>query len=241
MNYLYLCKIQQVPHYINKLISQGENERLDFKFEISDSRKIARSLSAFSNTSGGKLLIGVKDNGRIAGVRSDEEFYMVQAAAQMYCRPQVIFESRQHMVDNKNVLEVIIPKHPDMPVMAQENDGRWLAYIRVKDENKLVNGIQIRVWKSLKNKDSVFIRYSKKEKILFDYLAGYGEVSFSKFCRIANLPRHEAENCLTDLVLIGILDIVYKDDQILFVFSKGYKHSEYDMDQVISPVNKKNG
>ena len=47
--------------YIQNLIEQGENQMLDFKFEISDARKIARTLVAFSNTDGGKLLIGVKD------------------------------------------------------------------------------------------------------------------------------------------------------------------------------------
>lgn len=54
--------------YLQQLIAEGEHQQQDFKFEISDARKIARSLSAFSNTDGGRLLIGVKDNGRIAGV-----------------------------------------------------------------------------------------------------------------------------------------------------------------------------
>lgn len=71
--------------YIKNLIQSGENQQLDFKFEISDSRKIAKTLVAFSNSNGGTLLIGVKDNGKIAGVRSDEEFFMVQTAAGMYC------------------------------------------------------------------------------------------------------------------------------------------------------------
>ena len=60
-------------HPIEELIAQGEHQQLDFKFEVSDSKKIARTLSAFANTDGGRLLIGVKDNGAIAGVRSDEE------------------------------------------------------------------------------------------------------------------------------------------------------------------------
>ena len=66
--------------YIRQLVSEGEHCHQDFKFEISDARKIARSLSAFANTEGGRLLIGVKDNGKIAGVRSDEEIYMIEAA-----------------------------------------------------------------------------------------------------------------------------------------------------------------
>src|SRR5664280_1035943 len=85
--------LQQGPtSYIKKLITEGEHQQLDFKFEISDSRKIAKTLVAFANTDGGKLLIGVKDNGNIAGVRTEEEFYMVEAAASMYCKPKVAFE-----------------------------------------------------------------------------------------------------------------------------------------------------
>jgi len=94
-------------NYIKNLIKQGEHHQLDFKFEITDSKKIARSLVAFSNTNGGKLLIGVKDNGAIAGVRSDEEYHMVEAAAQMYCKPQIKFESKEWTVDGKTVLEII--------------------------------------------------------------------------------------------------------------------------------------
>jgi hypothetical protein len=70
--------LKGMDHYIKSKILEGEHQQLDFKFEISDSRKIARTLVAFSNTDGGTLLIGVKDNGKIAGVRSEEEFYMVQ-------------------------------------------------------------------------------------------------------------------------------------------------------------------
>ena len=69
--------------YIHALIAEGEHQQQDFKFEISDARKIAKTLSAFANTDGGRLLIGVKDNGRIAGVRSEEEKYMIEAAAQL--------------------------------------------------------------------------------------------------------------------------------------------------------------
>ena len=78
--------MRKKDNHIQNLILEGEHQMLDFKFEISDSRRIARSLAAFANTDGGRLLVGVKDNGAIAGVRSDEEIHMIQAAAEMYCR-----------------------------------------------------------------------------------------------------------------------------------------------------------
>ena len=90
--------------YIQKLIAQGEHQRLDFKFEISDARKIARSMVAFANTDGGTLLVGVKDNGAIAGVRS-EEVYMVDAAAGLYCKPEVKFITKSWIEQGKSVLE----------------------------------------------------------------------------------------------------------------------------------------
>ena len=57
-------------YYLDRIIAEGEHERQDFKYSISDARKIARTLSAFANHSGGRLLVGVRDNGSIAGVRN---------------------------------------------------------------------------------------------------------------------------------------------------------------------------
>ena len=102
-------------HYIQDLIEEGEHEHQDFKFQISDARKIARSISAFANNSGGHLLVGVKDNGRIAGVRSDEEIYMIEQAAQMYCRPPQKVQCTVYRVEGKSVLKVDIAPADALP------------------------------------------------------------------------------------------------------------------------------
>ena len=74
-------------YYLERIIAEGEHEQQDFKYAISDARKIARSLSAFANHSGGRLLVGVRDNGSIAGVRNEEDIYLLEQAAEMYCEP----------------------------------------------------------------------------------------------------------------------------------------------------------
>lgn len=103
--------------YIHALIAEGEHQQQDFKFEISDARKIAKTLSAFANTDGGRLLIGVKDNGKIAGVRSDEEKYMIEAAAQLYCRPEVDYSMQTFHVEGRSVLVVQIDESEHKPVL----------------------------------------------------------------------------------------------------------------------------
>ena len=59
--------------YLQSLINEGEHQQQDFKYRVSDALKLAKSVSAFANTDGGRLLIGVRDDGQMSGVRSEEE------------------------------------------------------------------------------------------------------------------------------------------------------------------------
>ena len=131
--------------YIHALIAEGEHQQQDFKFEISDARKIAKTLSAFANTDGGRLLIGVKDNGKIAGVRSEEEKYMIEAAAQLYCIPEVEYTMQTYIVEGRQVLVVTIEETPHKPVYAKDENEKRRGYLRIKDENILVTPIHLRV------------------------------------------------------------------------------------------------
>lgn len=213
---MHAHKSELSPH-IKKLLLSGENQKLDFKFEISDSRKIAKTLVAFSNTDGGTLLIGVKDNGNIAGVRSDEEFYMVQAAAGMYCRPEIVFESKRWIVEGKTVLEVIIPKGINYPYFAHTEPDKWLAYIRVKDENILATTVHLKVWKNKTHNSGVLIEYSDKVKKLMEYLEFNPSISISKFCRMAFLPKSAAENILADLIYLGLIESAYHEKHFIYL------------------------
>lgn len=202
------------------MISGGEGQQLDFKFEISDSKKIARTLSAFANSGGGTLLVGVKDNGKIAGVRSDEEYYMLEAAASMYCKPKVNFTVRQWQVDGKTVLEARIEKSITPPHYARSDDGKWLAYVRVNDENILANGIMIRVWNRKNRKGGTLVRYSAKEKILFDYLKENDTVTLSLFQRIAKINARTATTILVNLIVLKLIKITYRDKKIVYTLAE---------------------
>ena len=94
--------------YIKNLISQGEHQQLDFKYEISDSKKIARTFSAFANTEGGKILIGVKDNGIITGIRTDEEYYMIDSAC-LFCKPEIKYKAKKWCIEGRWILEIKMP------------------------------------------------------------------------------------------------------------------------------------
>jgi predicted HTH transcriptional regulator len=201
---------------LQNLIDEGEHQKQDFKFEISDARKIARTMVAFSNTQEGKLLVGVKDNGKIAGIRSEEEIYMIEAAAGMYCKPEVTYTTRKWSAEGKSVLEIDIPKGDKKPYMAKSHEGKWLAYIRVKNENFLVNAIQLRVWKNENRKKGVFLPFTEKEKLLLEFLEVNESIRLDEFCKLAGLNRKKASDILVRLISIDEIGIKYLGDNIVY-------------------------
>jgi predicted HTH transcriptional regulator len=191
--------------YIRKLISEGENQQLDFKYAINNSRKIARSLVAFSNTDGGKLLIGVRDNGSIAGIRSDEEIYMVDTAAHLFCRPAITYTTKQHVTEGKTVLEVEVSKGFRKPYQAKDEDGRWIAYFRHNDQNLAANRVLLQVWRKEANNSGVIVRFGEVENLLLEYLARNESITLSKFRKIAKINSYRAESILANLIIFKIL------------------------------------
>jgi predicted HTH transcriptional regulator len=194
--------------YIQALIDEGEHQQQDFKFGVTDSRKIARSLVAFANTDGGRLLIGVKDNGVVAGVRSEEEYYMIESAAQMYSRPEIRFESKVWKEEAKTVLEVWVPPSTLRPHFVREEAGVWQAYVRSKDENIQADEVIIAVWQKMKQKKGAFIRYTRIEEELFRLFQNREEITLSDFKKSARITSKQAVETLANLIVLKLVDQV---------------------------------
>lgn len=203
-------------HPIELLIEQGEHQQLDFKFEVSDSKKIARTLSAFANTDGGRLLIGVKDNGVIAGVRSEEEYYMIEAASNMYTRPVVPFEAKRWDIHGKTVLEIYIAPSSDRPHLAPDKEDKYKAYIRMEDENLLANEVLMLSWQKKHKKDGTLLKISKPVERLFAWLDTHPSINIHQFCRIAHINYYTARNILSDLMAVDVLDYMVKEKRIVY-------------------------
>ncbi|MDR1370470.1 MAG: ATP-binding protein [Dysgonamonadaceae bacterium] len=203
-------------HHITELISQGEHQRLDFKFEVSDSKKIARTLSAFANTDGGTLLIGVKDNGNIAGIRSEEEYYMIEAASKMYCKPEIPFTAKEWNMEGKIVLEITVHNLPEKPYTAPDKYDNYKAYIRVDDENIPASEVLVLAWEKQLNSKGVHLKIGKPVEKLWAFLDENPDISTNQFCKIARIKYHTARNILSDMLAIGSLGYLMRDNQIVY-------------------------
>lgn len=208
---------------LRERIKNGEGLNLDFKHSINDSKKIARSLVAFANTKGGSLLIGVKDNGSIAGISSDEEYYMVETASIVFCKPNVEFTHKSWKIDGKNVLEIIVKASENKPHKAPDKHNEYKAFIRVKDENFVACKIIVDTWKQQqKGIKGVKLIYDDVVETLLNEISENGSISKSQLIRITGIKSQKANALLTNLLLMNILKAEISENITNFVFHENY-------------------
>lgn len=199
--------------YVLRYIAEGEHQMQDFKMRIDDSKKIARTVSAFANTDGGRLLIGVKDNGSISGVRAEEELHMMEAAAKMYVNPPVDFSVQAWKVDGRTVLEVYIEPSRSRPHLAQLHDGTWKAFVRHNDQNLLAPAVLLHVWKSDDTEKPQKYFHTEREKKIFTALNDSGQLTQNQLVKLTEIPRPAMTTLLARLIRWGLIEIVYQQDK----------------------------
>lgn len=197
---------------IKRMILAGEGVTLDFKKTITSCEKIAKTLVAYANNQGGRLLIGVNDDGSIKGVKAEEEeMFMINKAAHFFCRPALEPYFEEVYVDDKLVLVVEIKPSDVKPHYALGDDGKWWVYIRVKDKSILASKVILEVLKNSNNQVGVLINYSESEQILLKYLDEQQQISLKEFCKLLNISRKKAQHILVNLLLSGIIKANFTD------------------------------
>ena len=195
-------------YQVKQMIWEGESVNLDFKRTITSCEKIAKTMVSFANNKGGRLFIGVADDGTIKGVKSeDEEKYMIERAATFYAKPMLepIFE--EIYFDEKLVLVVDIPKSDQKPHYALGDDKKWWVYIRVKDKSVLASKIVVDVLRKEYQEEGVLINFSSKEKALLEYLEENERITLKEYSAMLNLSRRRASRIMVDLILTGVIRI----------------------------------
>lgn len=189
---------------LRMLLLGGENESVDFKNTISNSYKIAKTLVAFANNKGGKLLIGVTDEGKIRGVKDEEEEkFMLHKAATQYCKPAIEIEFEEAIVEEKLILTATIPRSDFQPCYCLDENQKWWAYIRVHDQSVIASSVMLEV---LRNQHKpTRIKYTEVEKKLFQYLEAHQHISLKEFSLLAHLNFRKSVRILSKLIIAEVL------------------------------------
>lgn len=201
--------------YLQSLIREGEHQQQDFKYRVSDAMKLAKSVSAFANTDGGRLLIGVRDDGHMSGVRSEEEIYMMHQAAYRYCRPEASIKFDTYHVEGRTIVIATVPPSEKRPICAVGDDDKSRAYIRIADENIVASPVHLAIWRDAQNAQGTMMTYTDTVRKLLNAMLGQ-RLTLNQLVRRSAIPRHKVITLLARLIRFRVAQWEYADQQFLF-------------------------
>jgi ATP-dependent DNA helicase RecG len=125
---------------LKKLIGQSEGHNLELKKSTSLRQEIGQAVSAFANTNGGIILIGISPDGEIVGVDIGKK--TVEDLANLIKEntdPKIYPQMKIHKVDDKNIIEIAVKESDEKPIFFSNH-----AYQRVGRTSPMISVSKIR-------------------------------------------------------------------------------------------------
>jgi hypothetical protein len=200
--------MEKTAHFedqVLSLISKREREHIEFKRRVPSPFKMAKEMAAMANTVGGSILVGVDDDGTIAGVADPHrEKDAVISAAQGHCNPPLDPQIRAVSIDGKTVLWVVIAPGTVRHTVIDPR-GNTRCYVRVRDKNLLASkqtarriseGAALKLsLKHLDRHELGFLAHFKK----------HDRITLSQFCQSANISKRRASRICIKLEKAGLI------------------------------------
>ena len=125
-------------HPLWQEIQSGESKTLEFKLQLPKADQLAKTLIAFANTSGGKLILGVDDQRQIIGVQGDEFDLMDQIASMLYskCEPTLLPNIYLETLQGKTLVVLQVHRGSQLPYYLKSQGREQGVYVRLGASNR---------------------------------------------------------------------------------------------------------
>ena len=110
------------------LLAKGEDSKTQFKENINNPRQLAEEFVAFSNSLGGKLILGVTDEGLVKGLNSVDIRrlnQMISNVSSEHVKPPIHPLTEIHEFEEKKIIVITIPYGNNKPYCT--NDGKYIT------------------------------------------------------------------------------------------------------------------
>ena len=124
-------------------ISKGETNKLEFKADLpAEHKKFIKTVVAFSNSTGGRILFGIRDDREIIGI-PDETLYRIKDAItdSIYksCHPKITPEIYVVTLRDRNIIVVDVQPGQECPYFIKSEGLEKGTYIRVSGTSMPAN------------------------------------------------------------------------------------------------------
>jgi predicted HTH transcriptional regulator len=222
-----LIRTTSPPISLLETIAGGEGLRTEFKRLVHSPAKIARTITALANTSGGHLLIGVDDDRRIVGISSEKEtLEVLDDALRFHIEPVPALDVHVEEYKRRMVLIVTIPESPDKPhyhveeVLDRNSGCRSIerrVYVRDGSHNRAATDDRVALFHAARHPARV--SFSERERRLLHHLAGNAGITAPEFAEHACIPLNEARRILVSLVRVGAIRLLADGETGVYVLA----------------------
>ena len=194
---------------LRKLVMEGEGQHLEFKRKVSHPEKIVREMIAFANSEGGTILIGVDDDGSLAGVKyPDEEMMSVGEAMRKYLRqPLVYHDTVIELAQNKFVVRLDIPPSERRPLYFTTDSKERESYVRMNDMSIKASPQMNEIIRRKRQNKNIRFYFAEHELALMKYLHVNKFITLKEFQKLTGLNQFTASRKLILMVLANVLKI----------------------------------
>lgn len=192
---------------LKQLAALGEGPSLEFKRRVPRPERIAKELIALANTDGGRILLGVGDDGTLTGVDDTaEEEFMLRHAVKNHCWPEVAYETERVVIaPRRDVIVVNVPESREKPHKLIADGTEGTAYVRVREMSVEASPESIELMRNGEKDDGVTVQFGEKESLLMRYLNDYGRITVAQFAQLANIPSGRASETLISMTKANVL------------------------------------
>lgn len=180
-------------------IQLGENESQTFCKNLDDSIEIAKTIVAFANTKGGRLVIGLKSNGKIIGILPSDEISKLEKIISTYALSLDI-SSKIIEIGFRLILIVEIKKSDILPVYFSNESNKKEVYIRNDKRNITANKLLLGTWKYEEKNGNLPEKLSDKEIQIVEIIKLNPNLSLTQIYKRSNLAIDEVDYTLIRLI-----------------------------------------
>ncbi len=188
-----------------RMVRAGEGLKVEFKRQAPKLDRMAKSFSAFSNSSGGCIFFGVEDDGQVSGLEHLEgTIDLVERVSQFYCRPRIKAKPKVwDYLPGIRVLVVEIPEAEVKPIYAinpHDEKDAW-PFFRSDQENLPLDKKSM---KTMRRKPSVSVErdignLDRHAVHILNHLNDNPRQTINKLAKSCNISSHRAKKIVVHL------------------------------------------
>jgi len=211
-----------------RVIRGGETLCVEFKRQVPKLERMSKSMSAFSNSTGGTVFLGIDDEGQVVGLESPSGTRdLIDQVCQFHCSPPIeVTYHDWHHPGGATVLVVEIAEAEVKPVYAvnpKDHKDAW-PFFRSGCENLPLDKKSI---KTMRRSPSIDVDISSLDRHtvnILNQLASHPRMTVNQLGKSINISPHRAKKIIVDLERNGWIHCFFNEKRREYSLVIDWRH-----------------